>query len=139
MPICMMIVNGAGARCGRLAGVEKVKVRGPGFRVPETRWACARCRGEEIAVVAPEIPDGARDSRIGPRCGACLSHRAGPSGVCPSCRSAMNFHARENPSRPPRHGSKARRAIQVAKPEVVAGYKYGDVILRIQAELNGGA
>jgi len=140
MPACTMLVDEHGARCGRRSNVEEVSVMGskPGqeFRIPEIRWACDRCRGEE-EVKAPRVVLAGVLSR--PRCGSCLTMPAGPSGLCDGCRSIMSHHVRNNPNRLPRPGSAARAAIKAVRPEVVQGYKHGMIIMRMHIVLNGGA
>ena len=124
-----------GRVCGRRGGLERVSVRGPGFTVPETRIACARCRGEEVIMVIPREPTLDRSR---PMCPACRKRYPTESGICATCRNSINSHLRANPSKLPRIGSVTRAAISAIDPDVARTYGRGADILRIQAQINGG-
>lgn len=131
MSRCQALTHGGGM-CGRLAGLEMVMVRGPGFRFPERRLYCARCRGEEVRLRAP-APDQPR-----PTCQACDERPATPSGVCYNCWMVLVFHAKHSPHRIPTRGTKTRAALEVIRVESVRKYKHGAAILALRARLSGG-
>ncbi len=124
-----------GRVCGRRGGLERVMVRGPGFTVPETRIACARCRGEEVILMFAKAPTF---DRARPMCPGCRKRYPTTGGICATCRNTINCHIRTYPDRLPRPGTIARAAISAIDPDVARTYGRGADILRIQAQINGG-
>ncbi len=131
---CEMLTGG-GRVCGRRGGLERVSVRGPGFTVAETRIACARCRGEEVILMFARAPVEV-DTEM---CPACLIGYPTSSGICARCRNSINYHVRAHPDRIPAPGTVTRAAISAIDPRVARTYGRGADILRIQAQIKGGA
>ena len=135
MPPCELTINKQGAKCGRVAGVERVPVTGPGFRFPEKRWACARCRGEEVVLQVPVAVPGTRYKPRRPLCTVCEKRERTPCGLCYGCRNTLSNHARDFPNRLPQTWSLTHRALMAVNLEIARTYKHGAVILRMREQI----
>jgi hypothetical protein len=130
MKMCEMIIDDRGRKCGRRAEIKRIMVRGPGFKTPEPRFACGRCRGEEKTVVKPQ-----RAKALRPLCPVCTKWEGCVSGICHACQNALSYHCRTYPDRLPLAGTVAQRALKHIRPESVAGFKQGTTILYLKGLL----
>ena len=131
MKMCELIIDDRGRACGRRTDVERVMVRGPGFTIPEPRLVCGRCRG---VVRAPVVVTPSKRP-VRPPCPVCAKWPVGRSGICRACRNALSYHCRTYPDRLPLAGTIGRKALAHIRPEAVAEFKQGAIILRLRGKL----
>jgi len=124
-------------QCGSCVSLARVLVTGPGWRVPETRLWCAKCRGEPApALTAPAIetlpPATARDT---PPCRGCGEHPRIRGGLCRRCDRLLVVWAAKYPGRVPGADTLTGRALVAITPSVLARRKRGQAMLWLQTQL----